>query len=314
MALTNYLYLALIFIAVATASYGIGLLIGRPGSVRHRLRDVEPSVPGTDKGAAGARWRDAALRAAKPISRLAATSEAETTQLRTRFMQAGFRHASAPVIYFAAKAALAVFLPLAAVMFVDLKTLDVLGLGPIASLLGLAAIGYYLPNGVLARLVAHRRRELFESFPDAVDLIIVCVEAGLSLDMAIARAAQEMELRSPALAEELKLVGVELRIGATRERALRNLATRSGVEEMSSFVAMMLQADRFGTSIADSLRVQADALRTRRRLRAEEAAAKLPVKLLFPLVFCIFPSLLLVLLGPAMIQVARVLFPMMTGN
>ena len=127
----------------------------------------------------------------------------------------------------------------------------------------------------------------------------------------IARAAAEIGLRSTKLAEELSLVGLELRVGASRERALRNLATRTGVDEIASFVAMMLQADRFGTSVADSLRIHADTLRVRRRQRAEEQAAKIPLKMLFPLIFCIFPSLLLVLMGPALIQVYRILIPAM---
>ena len=145
-------------------------------------------------------------------------------------------------------------------------------------------------------------------------MMVVCVEAGLGMDAAIARTAQEMEIRSPDLAEELHLVGMEIRVGATRERAMRGLAKRTGVEEVSSFVAMMLQADKFGTSVADSLRVQSDALRVKRRQRAEESAAKLPVKLLFPLILCIFPSMLLVLVGPSAIQMMRILFPVMNGG
>jgi tight adherence protein C len=132
--------------------------------------------------------------------------------------------------------------------------------------------------------------------------------------MAVARTAKEMQLRSPVLADELGLIGIELRMGATRERALRNLAARTGVEEVSLFVAMILQADRFGTSIAEALRVHAEELRIRRRLRAEEQAAKIPLKLLFPLIFCIFPSLLLVLLGPAFIQIYRTLSTLMMGK
>ncbi len=123
-----------------------------------------------------------------------------------------------------------------------------------------------------------------------------------------------MALRSPALSDELRLVNLELRAGADRDRALRNLAIRTGVEEVDSFVTMLSQAERFGTSIAASLRVHSDMLRTKRRQRAEEAAAKIGLKLLFPLIFCIFPSLLVVLLGPAMIQIYRVLLPTMGGG
>jgi tight adherence protein C len=161
--------------------------------------------------------------------------------------------------------------------------------------------------------IKNRQREIFESFPDALDLMTVCVEAGLALDAALARVGEEMRLKSVTLAEELHLVSLEMRAGSSRERALRNLALRTGVEEIDSLVALLVQSDRFGTSVADSLRVHSDGLRTKRRLRAEEAAAKIAVKLLFPLIFCIFPALMLVLLGPSFITMARVLFPALTG-
>jgi tight adherence protein C len=140
----------------------------------------------------------------------------------------------------------------------------------------------------------------------------VCVEAGLGLDAAIERVGREMALESSALAEEFHLVTLELRAGASRADALRNLAVRVGLEDIDAMVSMLVQADRFGTSIAESLRVHSDALRTKRRLLAEEKAAKLPVTLLFPLIFCIFPALLTVLLGPAVITVVRVLLPTIT--
>jgi len=142
----------------------------------------------------------------------------------------------------------------------------------------------------------------------------VCVEAGLGVEAALARVADEMQHKSEALAEEMHLVTLELRAGMNREQALRNLAIRTGVEEVEGFVAMINQAERFGTSIAASLRIHSDMLRTRRRQRAEEAAAKIALKLLFPLIFFIFPSLLLVLLGPAMIQIYRILLPTMAGG
>jgi tight adherence protein C len=186
--------------------------------------------------------------------------------------------------------------------------------GMLLILLTSGALGYYLPNLVLGRLVFVRQREIFESFPDAADLLMVCVEAGLGLDAALVRVTDEMRLRSEALAEELHLVSLELRAGSSREKALRTLALRTGVEEVNTFATMLIQADRFGTSIGDSLRVFSDELRTKRQLRAEEKAAKIPLKLLYPLVFCIFPALLLVLLGPAFIQIYRILLPSVSGQ
>jgi tight adherence protein C len=181
-------------------------------------------------------------------------------------------------------------------------------------LLLLAAIGYYLPNGILARLVAWRKTELQDALPDALDLMTVCVEAGLGLDAAMNRAASEIGMRSQALEDELNLVALELRMGVKREVALRNLALRTGVDDMASFVAMIVQADRFGTNVAEALRIQGETMRVHRRLRAEERAAKIPLKLLFPLIFFIFPALMLVLMGPAMISIYRVLLPTMGGS
>lgn len=178
----------------------------------------------------------------------------------------------------------------------------------------MAALGYFLPNIVLERQITYRKREVFENFPDAIDLMTVCVEAGLGLDAAISRVGEEMRLKSLILAGELHLVNLELRAGGARERALRNLALRTGVEEVDALAAMLVQADRFGTSVADSLRVHSDSLRTKRRLRAEETAATIPTKLLFPLIFCIFPSMLLVLLGPAFISIYRALLPSRAGQ
>ena len=181
-------------------------------------------------------------------------------------------------------------------------------------LLTAAGVGYYLSNVVLSRLVFVRQREVFESFPDAADLLLVCIESGLGLDAALVKVTEEIRTRSAVLSEEFHLVNLELRAGSTREKALRNLALRTGVDEVNTFVTMLIQADRFGTSIGDSLRVFSEELRVKRRLRAEELAAKIPLKLLFPLVFCIFPALLCVLLGPAFIQVYRILIPTMSGH
>jgi tight adherence protein C len=182
------------------------------------------------------------------------------------------------------------------------------------AILVLAAIGYYLPNHVLNRRIAARQREVFERLPDAIDLMTVMVEAGLGLDAAIGRVSDEVGATSPVLGEEFKLVGLELRAGASRSQALRNLALRTGVAEVDMFVAMLVQTDRFGTSMAESLRTHSDALRTKRRMLAEEAAAKIGLKLLFPQVFCIFPAIMVVLMGPAVIAIYRNFFPMAGGG
>jgi tight adherence protein C len=305
--------LVLVFVAVAATVIGVGTFVGAGRGLRQRLRGIDPTPAGgsVEPGA----WRETVLKVARPVAKLATPENPEElTKLRVTLYNAGLRQPYVPVLFFAFKTALAVALPMLGVMLSRSSGVTFAGLVPYVLLFLLSAIGFYLPNIVLRMKVRSRQQEIFEAFPDAIDLIIVCIEAGLSLDMAINRAAREMVLRSPEMAEELELVGLELRIGATRERALRNLAMRTGVVEVGSFVAMMLQADRFGTSIADSLRVHAESLRVKRTNRAEEAAAKVPLKLLFPLIFMIFPALMLVLLGPAVIQIGRVLLPMMAGT
>jgi tight adherence protein C len=304
------LLLALLGLAVAGIVFSVGSLIFRDRGMFARLRGVAGDAAPLARAGV---WQGQVAKAAAPVAKLATpTDDEEISRIRARFVHAGFRDASAPVIFFAVKALLALGLPIALALLTNV--LSAKGYLPLLALLVAAAIGYYLPNLVLSHLRETRQRELFEAFPDALDLIIVCVEAGLSLDAAIARTASEMNVRSPVIADELRLVELELRLGMTRGRALRNLALRTGLEEISGFVAMLLQADRFGTSVADSLRVQADSLRVRRRQRAEEQAAKIPLKMLFPLIFFIFPSLLVVLMGPAFIQIYRVLLPTMAGN
>jgi tight adherence protein C len=234
--------------------------------------------------------------------------------LRTRFMHAGIRSASGPMLYLSIKTLLAVSLPVLAYVTVIVHQEKVSLHGAMAILLVAAAVGYYMPNLVLARLVRVRQLEIFETFPDALDLMTVCMEAGLGLEAALNRVADDIQHKSKILSEELRLVGLEIRAGSDRQRALRNLAARTGVEEVETWVAMLIQTDRFGTSLAASLRVHSDMLRTKRRQRAEEAAAKVAVKLLFPLVLCIFPAILVVLVGPASIQIARILFPVMRAS
>jgi len=161
-----------------------------------------------------------------------------------------------------------------------------------------AACGYWLPDAWLRWRTAQRQQALFRAFPDALDMLRICVQAGLGLDAAIDRVGREMQLSSPVLSEEWRLTGLELRAGASRRMALEHLAQRVNLREIDAMVTMLIQADRFGTRMSEALQVHADGLRTQRKQRAEAAAAQLPVKLLFPLIFCIFPALLTVMLGP----------------
>jgi tight adherence protein C len=167
-------------------------------------------------------------------------------------------------------------------------------------------MGFYFPDFCLNRWISWRQGKIVEGFPDALDLLVVCVEAGMGLDQAIVKVAEELERTHPEISEELKLVNLEIRAGRTRGEALRNLGERTGVDDIISLAAMLIQTDKFGTSIARSLRVHSDSLRTERIQRAEEAAAKTTIKLIFPLLFCVFPALLVVILGPAFLNLARI--------
>ena len=170
----------------------------------------------------------------------------------------------------------------------------------------LALLGMMLPKMVLKSMARGRQHRLKLSLPDALDLLVICVEAGMGLNQAIVKVSEELERTHKEISEELKLVNLEIRAGRTRVEALKNLGERTGVDDIIALAAMLIQTDKFGTSVAKSLRVHSDCLRTERIQRAEEAAAKTTIKLIFPLLFCIFPALLVVILGPAFLNLARI--------
>jgi len=311
------IYLALIFITVFVVALVI-LTQFNTKPLQDRLRIVRSGRDDPveiDEQARVAPWVGKIIELTKPVAQLSVPKEGwETSQLRIRFMNAGYRNETAPMVYFLAKTLLTFALPLMVILYVTISGINLKANLLLLFIVTAAGLGYFLPNVFLERRIAYRKREILDSFPDAMDLIIVCVESGLGLDAALARVSEEMHMISPTLGEELHLINLELRAGSSRERALRNLALRTGVEDIDTLVAMLVQSDRFGTSIAQALRVHAENLRTKRRLRAEEAAAKIALKLLFPLIFFIFPSMLLVLLGPALISIHRIMLPALAGQ
>jgi tight adherence protein C len=307
------------FIIVFSAALGV-MLITRPNVLQRRLDAIAPGTAGRGGSATTtdgpSQWMETIVKASAHVAKLSLPTEGwDKSALRTRFMNAGWRSTSAAGIYFAAKTALALGLPLIALMMLgSLPGKISHSLAMIAMLLMLlATLGYYLPNAVLARQVDRRQQEIFENLPDSLDLMTVCVEAGLGVDAAMLRVADEIHVKSQVLSDEFSLVLLELRAGSSREKALRNLAMRTGVSDVETLVAMLVQAERFGTSVGTALRVHTDMLRTKRRHLAEERAAKVALKLLFPLMFFIFPALLIVLLGPAVIQIYRVMLPTVSG-
>jgi tight adherence protein C len=238
----------------------------------------------------------------KRLGERAPKSPRELGNLRLRLVQAGFRRDEALTVFFGIRVAFAL------VLFAVLSS-PIVGRPNLILALGGAGLGWILPGMVLARLAKRRQHRIRLSLADALDLMVVSVEAGLGLDQAISRVAQELAFAYPDLAEELRLINLEMRAGKPRAEALRNLADRTGVDDLSSLATMLIQTDKFGTSVAQSLRVHSETLRTKRRQRAEEAAAKTGVKMVFPLVFCIFPAIWVVTIGPAAIKFITVLFP-----
>ena len=309
---SQLLFLLIVFVVVVALAL-LAWLIFFPGTLRQRLFGA--MVPAASDAVADHGWVERVARVAQPFSKLSLPEDGwERSPLRTRFMNAGWRQASAPALYFAAKTVLALLFPTvlglyaASAMAAQLRSVLLL------LLCVSATIGYYLPNLVLADTARRRKRDIFENIPDALDLLTVCVEAGLSLERALVKVSGEIHIKSVVLAQELQLVLMEMRAGFSKEKALRNLALRSGVDDVDTLVAMLIQSERFGTSMGDSLRVHSENLRSKRSLLAEEAAAKIALKLLFPLIFCVFPTLMLVLMGPAVIEVYRVLVPAMASR
>jgi tight adherence protein C len=287
--------------------------------VQRRIEELgQPGAPGEADAGAQKSWVETVTKVSERVAKLSLPKEDwDKSALRLRFANAGIRTPSAPAIFFATKTVLALTLPALALIFFGNAFEADQRMYLLLTVLSASALGFYLPNLVMTRLVESRQRKLFEDLPDALDLMTVCVEAGLGLDAAMMRVTQEIGVKSHALKDEFDMVLLELRAGSGRDKALRNLSLRTGVEDIDTLAAMLIQADRFGTSVGDSLRVYTDNLRTKRRLRAEEQAAKIALKLLFPLMFFIFPALLTVLIGPSAIQIVRQLFPAihsMTGG
>lgn len=281
---------------------------------RHRAKwtaDVnEMDGTGTDK------YMQAQIHAVLEwFAKLNTTSNVEEARAtRRQLITAGYRSGKAPVLF----AGIKLFLAVVLTVLVAMIPMKVLGFPTSSKLIFYyvlsAACGYYAPVVWLRMAIAERKDALQRAIPDALDLMVVCVEAGLGLDQTIARVGEEVKRSHPALSDELNLLALELRTGVSRQEALRNFAHRTDMEEVRNLVALLVQTDRFGTSIGQALRVHADSMRSTRRLKAEELAAKLPLKLLFPLLFFIFPSIFIVTVGPACIQMVRALFPALAGQ
>lgn len=253
------------------------------------------------------------LEKAAPLAApLTPRSEEELGKLRYKLTAAGFRNESAGAMFLAMK-------------FIALVSGFVLATGTVLpwkginnnsliSIVAIAGVMFYVPE-IVIRVIGHgRRQKIFLSLPDALDLMIVCVEAGLGLDQAMRKVAEEMKRTHPVVAEEFGVSNFQLQVGRPKHEVLHELGARTGVADLRSLSGILIQADRFGSSVAQALRVQSDSMRTKRKQIAEEKAAKTAVKLIFPLVLFIFPGIFVVLVGPAAITMARQMFPVMGGG
>ncbi len=285
-------------VALVTATVGTAIL-SRTSSERRHLRELWRGQTPVDAGG-DLRLMNEPSALEKRFRQLVPKSPKDMSRIRRMLSTAGYRSTLALTVFTASE----LLLPLA------------LGLGMIAFrgvarggwLLAAIAVvlGYFLPSLWLMRETANRQKQIRNGLPDALDLFIVCIEAGSSIDQAILKSSDELEISHPALADELRLVITETRAGKPRLEAFKNFAARTKVDDVRSLTAMLIQTDRFGTSIAQALRTHAETSRTKRRQRAEEKAAKIGVKLVFPLVFFLFPALYVAILGPAVIEYVRV--------
>jgi tight adherence protein C len=306
-----YLIVTLIAFSVVTLILGVSSLVAAsPGNVvRQRLAELKQG----SKVNRSAEARDRRLDRRQALegilqalgNRVTGESARRLSYYRALTLEAGYRGPSAPAVFVAVRVVAAVIGVVAALFLLSLMEAPP-GLRIVLPVM-LGLLGWMGPFLVLRRKVKARKRALQRGLADALDLMVVCVEAGLGVNQALIRVAEEMDRVSPEISDELTMVTLEMRAGTPRETALKNMADRCGIEDVRAWINMMIQTDRYGTSIGDSLRVHSDTLRTKRRQRAEEAAAKLTVKMLIPLVLFVFPALFVVILGPAVLAMREFL-------
>jgi len=295
------IFLVVVFASVAIAMGAVASLVFRWNTPEHReirklasQRNLGGVFTHTELTEAVAPW-------VKRFKQVAPKSPKELSKVRRRLGTAGYRSMTAAVLYGASEVILPIVFAAASLLIVGFSKWYIA--------LFAAVIGWVLPSFWLGRQIALRQKQIRNGLPDALDLMIVCIEAGSAIDQALVKTSDELDISYPALADELRLVTTEIRAGKPRLEAFKNFASRTKVDEVRSLVAMLVQTDRFGTSVAQALRTHAEVSRTKRRQNAEERAAKIGVKLVFPLVFCLFPSLYVAILGPAVVDYVRVFKP-----
>ena len=292
-----------VFLTIVIIVFAFGAATVAPSSVLgSRLREIGWQRP---KAQAKPAMRERMQQALDPLSRALPVSPTNVSKTRMWLIQAGYRNPQHVTIYRGLR-----------VLFAALGFFSVFlfaGFDSLLLLFGMTAFGFFIPRFLLKKKMQERQRRIRIGLPDALDLTVICVEAGLALDQALMRVGQDLSHAHPELSGEFHLFNLETRAGKPRVEALRNLAERAGVDDLRSLVATLIQTDRFGTSVAQALRVHSDSLRTERRQRAEEQAAKTTVKMIIPLVLFVMPSLIFVTIGPAVIQLLHIFLPVAAG-
>jgi tight adherence protein C len=298
MPISVLIVLTAVFASVALISGSVATLaLARNAPERKRLRKLTAQRPSTER-VETIQLAETPSLAFQRFSNLLPTSPGELSRLRRRLASAGYHGYAGVVLYSAARMTMPVLFGVLPLIVFGLRTGWLAGLA-------CAVLGFLVPDLVLTQKTVNYRRAIQNGLPDALDLIVVCVEAGSSLDQAIIKASNELEIALPEIAREFKAVATEIRVGKPRMEAFQGLAKRTGVEDVKSMVAMLIQTDRFGTSVAQSLRTHAETSRTKRRQRAEERAGTIGVKLVFPLVLCLMPALYVVCIGPVVVAIVR---------
>lgn len=290
----------LVFLTIVLVVFSFGAAAYAPSSVlgaRLRALGWQRAKPEEKKPAIKERLE----HALDPLSKAIPLSPGEVSRARKWLIQAGYREPRHLTVYVGSR--------LAAALFGFALVVASSGFNSPALLASVTALGFFLPRFVLKRMIRNRQQRIKLGLPDALDLTVICVEAGLALDQALMRVGQDLQHAHRELSDEFHLVNLEMQAGKPRAEALRNLVDRTGVDDIRSLVGTLIQTDRFGTSVAQALRVHSDSLRTERRQRAEEQAAKTTIKMVLPLVLFVLPSIIFVTLGPAIIQLIRTLAP-----
>lgn len=313
--IARFALLALVFVlAMALAGFAISQ-VNRRYVVREELRELSSAGELTQRTGLTERRDSAWSKLADQIEKAGLNlGDTQGDKVREKLLAAGFTSPAAPRVFTLLKFALVFVLPGLFFLFLSMSSSELSGTKTFfyASLMALA--GLYLPNLIVTARADRRREEIINGFPDCLDLLLVCVEAGLGLESALDRVGREMVHSHPLVARLISQATLQMRAGAAREDALRRMGTSSGVEEIKSFATLLIQSDRLGTSVATTLRVYAAEMREKRRMRAEEKAHRLPVLISIPLVMCMLPTMIGVLMLPAVVRTIRILLPAFAGG